>query len=98
MVGPETAVAPEGWRDRLVPIRGANTNGATGWCMEPHDLILAKLAAGRAKDLEFCRAAWDVGILDRSVLRARTATINPAKTDVGRIYEFIAALSNPDIS
>lgn len=91
MVGPETAVAPEDWRDRLVPIRGENTNGATGWCMEPHDLVLAKLAAGRAKDLEFCRAAWDAKLLDRGVLRARAATMDPAKTDVGRIHDLIAA-------
>ncbi len=92
MVGPETAVAPEGWRGRLVPIRGQNTNGATGWCMEPHDLVIAKLAASRAKDIEFCRAAWDAGLLDRSILRARAATIDPDRADVGRIHAFIAAL------
>jgi hypothetical protein len=42
-----TAVLPDGWRDRLVAVRNANTRGATGWCLEVHDLIVSKLAAGR---------------------------------------------------
>jgi hypothetical protein len=45
-VGLETAVLSPGWRDRLVPIRNDATRGATGWCLDPHDLVLAKLFAG----------------------------------------------------
>ena len=52
-VGETTAVLPRGWRDRLVPIHNANTRGATGWCLEVHDLVIAKTVAGREKDLEF---------------------------------------------
>lgn len=56
-VGPETAKAPHGWQDRLVPVRVPLTVDqrveATGWCMEAHDLVLAKLAAGRERDMEF---------------------------------------------
>lgn len=29
-----TATLPEGWVDRLVPVRNDNTGGATGWCLE----------------------------------------------------------------
>ncbi len=50
-----TATLPAGWRQRLVPIRNDNTGGATGWCLEVHDLALSKLAAGRDKDIEFVR-------------------------------------------
>jgi hypothetical protein len=32
-VGAETAVLPEGWRDRLIPVRNENTRGCTGWCL-----------------------------------------------------------------
>ena len=36
-----TAVLPDGWRERLVAIRNENTRGATGWCLEVHDLTVA---------------------------------------------------------
>jgi uncharacterized nucleotidyltransferase DUF6036 len=51
-----TATLPEGWRERLVPIRNENTRGATGWCLEVHDLAVSKLVAGREKDLDFIAA------------------------------------------
>ncbi len=48
-VGEETATLPEGWKDRLVPVRNANTRGATGWCLEAHDLVLSKYVAARRR-------------------------------------------------
>ena len=33
-----------------------NTGGAIGWCLEPHDLALSKLAARREKDLAYVSA------------------------------------------
>ena len=56
-VGEKTAVLPSGWKGRLVPVRGEGTRGATGWCLEVHDLVVAKLVAGREKDLDFAAAA-----------------------------------------
>ncbi len=53
-----TATLPEGWRERLVPIRNENTRGATGWCLEVHDLAVSKLVAGREKDLAFIAALF----------------------------------------
>jgi hypothetical protein len=55
-VGEETAVLPEGWRDRLVLISNVNTRHIRGWCLEVHDLAIAKLVAGREKDLDFLQA------------------------------------------
>ena len=52
-VGETTATLPTGWEERLVPIRNENTGGATGWCLEVHDLAVSKLVAGREKDLNF---------------------------------------------
>lgn len=63
-VGPETAKPPAGWQERLVPLRSDNTRGATGWCLEPHDLVLAKCVAGREKDWAFAEAALRHGIVD----------------------------------
>ena len=54
-VSPDTAVLPVGWEERLVPVCTENTGGATGWCIAPCDLAIAKLAAARPKDLTFVR-------------------------------------------
>jgi hypothetical protein len=32
-VGEETATLPAGYKERLVPVRGPRTRGATGWCL-----------------------------------------------------------------
>jgi hypothetical protein len=70
-----TAVLPQGWRDRLVPIRNANTRGVVGLCLEPHDLAIAKYVAGREKDHLFLRAAIAHRLLVKKVLLERlTAT------------------------
>jgi hypothetical protein len=66
-----TAVLPRGWRDRLVPVRNENTRGKTGWCLEPHDLVVSKTIAGRDKDLLFLRAAARHGIVEKDLLLAR---------------------------
>jgi hypothetical protein len=50
-----TAVLPPGWEDRLIAVRNENTGGATGWCLEVHDLACAKLVAGRERDADFVR-------------------------------------------
>ena len=72
-VGPEAVVAPAGWQDRLVrlevPARLRPGGTATAWCMEAHDLVLAKLAAGRPHDVEFVREAIRAGLVDVPRLR-----------------------------
>ncbi len=72
-VGPTTAVVPEGWRERLVPLRSEATRGATGWCLEIHDLAVAKAVAGRDKDRRFVTAAHRHAMVSLPVLRERLA-------------------------
>jgi len=55
-VSPKTATLPEGWEQRLIRLSNPNTEGAVGLCLDIHDLVLAKYAAGREKDREFNRA------------------------------------------
>ena len=74
-VGPETARAPAGWQGRLVRLTNANTRGATGWCLEPHDLVLAKCVAGRDKDWAFARTALSAGIVEVAELRRRASDL-----------------------
>jgi hypothetical protein len=68
-----TAVLPEGWRGRLVAIRNENTRGATGWCLDVHDLTVAKAVAGREKDIAFVRDLMRFDLIDARVLRERLA-------------------------
>lgn len=66
-----TSILPTGWRERLIPIRNDNTRGATGWCLDPCDLAVAKLVAGREKDETFLRALFEAGLLDATLVAAR---------------------------
>jgi hypothetical protein len=67
-VGRATAVLPDGWETRLVPVP---TAAGTGLCLEPHDLLISKYAAGRDKDREYVRAAARHRLADRATLRER---------------------------
>lgn len=70
-VGVETAVLPEGWERRLVPIYGPGTAGNTGWGLEIHDLLISKAVAGREKDGAYVRTALAYGLADVQTLRER---------------------------
>ena len=70
-VGPGTATLPRGWKDRLIPIVNENTNGATGWCLECHDIAVAKYVAGRAKDLRYIADLWDEAMIDPEIMAQR---------------------------
>jgi hypothetical protein len=68
-VGPDTAVLPAGWEERLRPIRleqMRRRDGAavTAWALDPNDLLVAKYAAAREKDVEFAEAALRLGLAE----------------------------------
>ena len=76
---------PCGWETRLLPICNENTNGATGWCIEVHDIAAAKYAAHREKDLRYTRDLWEAGMLDAETLEERIRTIRidpPEKREI----------------
>lgn len=70
-VSENTAVLPSGWRGRLVPLKSPATGGATGLCLEVHDLAVSKLVAGREKDLDYVRTLLRHGLATASVIRER---------------------------
>lgn len=45
------------------------------YCLEAHDLVLAKCAAGRESDWEFAREALRHGLVDPNELRRRAADL-----------------------
>ena len=84
-VGPETAVLPAGWESRMVAVANANTRFVRGWCLEVHDLALAKLVAGREKDIDFVMGLERHGLARAEVLRARL----PEMELDGRVRELV---------
>ena len=80
-VSPTTATLPDGWKRRLTPICNANTNGATGWCIDVHDIAVAKYAAGREKDLRYLRDLWLNAIVDARTLDRRLHATTFKSTD-----------------
>jgi Nucleotidyltransferase of unknown function (DUF6036) len=87
-VGPETIQAPAGWEERLerldLPAIRKRDSTIVAWCLEVHDLVLAKLAAGRAHDLAFARDAIREGLVDVDMLR-RGVELSPR--EVQRLVE-----------
>ena len=70
-VAEETAILPAGWKDRLVPVRNANTGIGCGLCLEVHDLAVAKLAAGREKDTSFVSELFRHKLADAKLVESR---------------------------
>jgi hypothetical protein len=63
-----TATLPKGWRARLVELPPGDTEGVRGFCLDPHDLAIAKYAAFREKDLVFIRELARRGIVSKEEL------------------------------
>lgn len=85
-----TAVLPAGWRERLVRFENEATQPARGWCLEPHDLVIAKLVRGDPKDDDFVDALHRVDIVGRTVLIDRLATTDVTAAVRARIDRWIS--------
>jgi hypothetical protein len=80
----DTAILPDGWRDRLMKVQNANTAAPggepqfVGWCLDKEDLCVAKLCAAREKDHNFVAALLDVPLVDAEVMIGRLSIV-PAR-------------------
>jgi hypothetical protein len=74
-VGPETAKAPAGWEGRLAAVsveaRPGSERTSVALCLETHDLVLAKCAAGRDQDWSFAREALAARLVEVGELLGR---------------------------
>jgi hypothetical protein len=97
-VGPETAKAPAGWEQRLVPVRVArgphDARVVTGWCMEPHDVVLAKCAAGRERDWDFARDAIRHGVVDADELLRRVRDLPLPEKQREHVASMLSAMTD----
>jgi hypothetical protein len=98
-VGATTATLPNGWEQRLIPVKNERTRGATGWCLEIHDLVISKAVAGRDKDRRFISAASRHGMVSLLTLRERLAgtELDPQRRDgvAHRIEALCSGRSSP---
>lgn len=63
----ETSVLPAGWRDRLIRFERPDAEPSEAACIEPHDLVVAKLVANREKDREF-----SIALIQADLIQVRT--------------------------
>lgn len=95
-VGPETAIAPAGWEERLVRVdvspRVGQTVGAVALCLEVHDLVLAKCAAGRERDWEFAGDAIAAELVASDELTRRIDDLPEPPADRGHIRKMLEGL------
>jgi hypothetical protein len=92
-VGPETAVAPAGWEERLVrveiPARVGQAGGVVAFCLEIHDLVLAKCAAGRERDWDFAREAVAADLVRSDELFRRLVDLPEPPADRDHIRKML---------
>jgi len=91
-VGPETAVLPSGWKDRLVVVKNENTNGIAGLCLEVHDLTVSKIVAGRIKDLEFIQELIRHEMIRKKTMLTRLGGTKLPDAERSRISSKIEAM------
>jgi hypothetical protein len=88
-VGIATATLPLGWQDRLVSFDHPEARPSEALCLDPHDLVVSKLVAGREKDFEFARALLAAGLVDDGVLRARAELLPGIQATRRRVIEWL---------
>ena len=66
-----TAILPRGWEDRLIRYETPNTNGVVAWCLDIHDLWIAKAIAYREKDIKLCAYLMSEGLVSADTLIRR---------------------------
>lgn len=94
-VGEETAVLPSNWKDRLVAFTTPATGGATGLCLDLHDLAVSKLIAGREKDLSYVQTMLGASLVDRKRLLERLSQTTLTDALRGTCADRISRLSSP---
>jgi hypothetical protein len=95
-VGPETAKAPAGWEDRLirvdVPPRPASNRAPIAYCLEPHDLVLAKCARGDMRDWDFAEEALRAQLVLAETLLSRIPAMPLDEAHQARVRDMIEGI------
>ena len=79
--------------------RAATTSGlvacldgeAVGWCLEAHDLVLAKCAAGRERDWKFVETALEHELVDFEELSRRVVDLPLPSRQIDHVVAMLEA-------
>lgn len=85
-VGPETAMLPSAWKNRLVEVRNENTGGTTGLCLSPADLAVSKILAGRQKDTQFVELMLQEQLVSTKEIEALVPELSKEHADKVRAF------------
>jgi len=95
-VGPETMKGPAQWQQRLikvqVPPRPGESDPSIAYCLELHDLVLAKCAANRERDWEYAREMLRLGLVELEVLLERVEEVKVGEEDRKQIRAMLVGL------
>lgn len=79
---------PKGWEDRLLPLDKSRII----FCLDAHDVGIAKLLAGRAKDMALLSELIRLGLLDWPILEDRLRETVMEEKEVVRAHDRLVSL------
>lgn len=83
-----TETLPSGWESRLIKL------DETAAALSPEDLLVVKLRAGRAKDLELCHALIRRQLITASIVRQRLDQTQIEEREIRTVYERLREVSS----
>ena len=84
---------PSDWETRLIQL----DKPSHAFALAPADLLVVKLRAGRAKDLELCRAVFQRDLVSRDLVRARLDETPLAEKEIVTVYQRLREVSRPPL-
>jgi hypothetical protein len=81
---------PPGWESRLIPLADL----AEVFCLEPHDMAVAKLMVGRPKDLAFLAELLKTARLSAGVLQGRLRATPMVEAMIVKTHARLAAVAS----
>ena len=84
---------PVGWEDRAEILNRPDSRPGYARCLEPHDLVVSKLVAGREKDIEYARALIEYEFVTVATLNERAEMLDQPKGVVRRVRDLIVRCS-----
>lgn len=86
-----TAILGPGWEGRLVPFENLSSQPGRGLCLDSHDCVAAKLAAGRPKDFRFAAALFRENLVDASTVIDRIQALPIGMTQKNELLAWVTA-------
>lgn len=93
-VSEKTAILAKDWKGRLVNVVAHRANGekVTGLCLDPHDLFISKVAAGREKDMQFAHTMIEYRMVDRDRVLQLASTVPNPMNDLQRSRRIVSRI------